>query len=1175
MVNNVPEPSSKESSSQVVIPNNVHSIIQPPEHISKWAKDHLIDNVIGNPSRPVSTRHQLQNEAMFYYFDAFLSYVEPKSYKEALTKSYWIEAMQEELNELQHLKVWELIPRMDRVMIITLKWKYKVKLDELGVARLKAIRIFLAFVAHMNLVVYQMDVKTAFLNGILCEEVYVSQPDRFVDLKNLNHVYKLNKALYGLKQALRAWREGKDILLVQIYVNDIIFASTKPDLCKKKSKIMCLKFKMLMIGKMSFFLGLQISQSPKGIFLNQSKYALEIIKKYGMETSNPMDTLIVEKSKLDADPQGKEVDPTRYRGMIGSLMYLTSNADHAGCQDTKRSISESMQLLGDRLVRILQKSQENGQNRTIINTGKEREHKSRENAIQGSLGHVPSTERVKIISTNVRLETTVHQKEETFQVIIDVIKNSTCFKAFTITADVSGIFMHYHEGEEFTKVQDDDATLTFLIYLGYKGPLHKYTNMYVDHMHQPWRTLAAIINKCLSGKTASNDRLRKSIIDILWGMFYKENVDYPELIWEDFAFQIDHRKERKSRRETMSFPRFTKVIIKHFLSQHKSLSKLQFQHCHTIKDDGIVNRLKFVRIGKDYQEYGLCIFDMMLNDTIKQLESYQMFLKYSTGQIPPKKSRGKGSQGKKIADTLVADVDVSEESDSKPAGKRTASKSISLTEVAEEEAARQVHASHARIVTESVLEPARRRPSGISFRDTSKASKKVSSDPSQKLKGVQTLTPEEQKAADTIKALKESKKTSRIRPGTGGSNKGIGRKPRVLDESTFVYATLRKGSGTKPGVPDEEKVTSKANVILEWGSEQESDYSEEDQSDDEEFDWIYSNEDGEKKDDVVDDKSIDLEMADDEETKDEFVHGDEQVNDDEDEEMTNAEVEESGKDDAEISDVAKADAEKIEEIKDDAKKAKLPPTSSSLSVSSGLSDQFLKLSYDTSLVSTVKDTTDAEINSLLDIKIQSEVLHIQSQYVLTVPVSVISKPSVLTSIPETPSVAPATTLLIPSSVSTIPHVPHQTNTPIPTPLITTDAPTITTVVPKSNALIDVQLRVAKLEKDVSELKKIDHSAEALVSGGPETSNLWGVKEPGHLADWSAFNEIGGRTRYGYCKNLKKTVKTGQTRTRERKREYKSQENAIKVLTPLLLDFELLDDELAMDEFIRTFTSLSL
>ncbi|GKC05238.1 retrovirus-related pol polyprotein from transposon TNT 1-94 [Tanacetum coccineum] len=340
-------------------------------------------------------------------------------------------------------------------MIITLKWIFKVKLDELGgvlknkarlvvrgyrqeegidfeesfapVARLEAVRIFIAFVAHMNMVVYQMDVKTAFLNGIIREDVYVSQPEGFVDGENPNHVYKLNKALYGLKQAPRAWydllssfllskgtvdptlfirREGKDILLVQIYVDDIIFASTDPDLCESFSDVMCSKFKMSMMGKLSFFLGLQISQSPKDIFLNQSKYALELLKKYGMVTSKQVDTPIVEKSKLDEDPKGKPVNPIRYRGMIGTLMYLISSrpdlvfvvcmyaryqakptekhlhavkrifkylkgtinmglwyskdscialtafvdADHAGCQDTRRGTSGSMQLLGERLV---------------------------------------------------------------------------------------------------------------------------------------------------------------------------------------------------------------------------------------------------------------------------------------------------------------------------------------------------------------------------------------------------------------------------------------------------------------------------------------------------------------------------------------------------------------------------------------------------------------------------------------------------------------------------------------------------------------------------------------------------------------------------------------------------------------------------------------------------------
>ncbi|GKF81973.1 hypothetical protein Tco_0243629 [Tanacetum coccineum] len=113
------------------------------------------------------------------------------------------------------------------------------------------------------------------------------------------------------------------------------------------------------------------------------------------------------------------------------------------------------------------------------------------------------------------------------------------------------------EGVNFIDVPDDDTTFAFLIKLGYKGPLYKHTNMFVDHMHQAWRTLPAIINKCLSGKTASNEKLRKSIIDILWGMFYTENVDYPELIWEDLAFPIDHKKEKRSRRENMPFPQFT------------------------------------------------------------------------------------------------------------------------------------------------------------------------------------------------------------------------------------------------------------------------------------------------------------------------------------------------------------------------------------------------------------------------------------------------------------------------------------------------------------------------------------------------------------------------------------------------------------------------------------------
>ncbi|GKB12569.1 retrovirus-related pol polyprotein from transposon TNT 1-94 [Tanacetum coccineum] len=218
------------------------------------------------------------------------------------------------------------------------------------VARIEAIRNFVANAAHKNMTIYQMDVKTAFLNGELKEEVYVSQPEGFVNQENPSYVHKLKKSLYGLKQAPRAWYDmlssflisqqfskgavdptlftrhaGNDILLVQIYVDDIIFASTNTAMCDEFANQMTTKFKMSMMGKMSFFLGLQISQSPRGIFINQSKYASEIVKKYGLQSTDSIDTPMIENKKLDEGLQGKPVDATLYRGMIGSLMYLTSS----------------------------------------------------------------------------------------------------------------------------------------------------------------------------------------------------------------------------------------------------------------------------------------------------------------------------------------------------------------------------------------------------------------------------------------------------------------------------------------------------------------------------------------------------------------------------------------------------------------------------------------------------------------------------------------------------------------------------------------------------------------------------------------------------------------------------------------------------------------------------------
>nr|GEY45773.1 hypothetical protein [Tanacetum cinerariifolium] len=255
---------------------------------------------------------------------------------DALTQSCWIEAMQEELNEFEQLEVWELVPRSDKVMVITLKWIYKVKLEEPGGILKNKARLVARSYRHEEGIDFEV-CEDCVLNGNLREEVYVSQPDGFVDQDNPNQVYKLKKALYGLKQAPRAWY---DMLYSFLISQDFSKGSVDPTLFIRRNGNDLLL--MSMMGKISFFLGLQFSQSPKGIFINQSKYSLESLKKYDFESCEPMDTPMVEKSKLYEDKKGKAVDLLHYRAF--------ADADHAGCQDKRRSTSGCLQFLGDRLI---------------------------------------------------------------------------------------------------------------------------------------------------------------------------------------------------------------------------------------------------------------------------------------------------------------------------------------------------------------------------------------------------------------------------------------------------------------------------------------------------------------------------------------------------------------------------------------------------------------------------------------------------------------------------------------------------------------------------------------------------------------------------------------------------------------------------------------------------------
>ncbi|GJV93255.1 retrovirus-related pol polyprotein from transposon TNT 1-94 [Tanacetum coccineum] len=286
--------------------------------------------------------------------------------------------MQDELYQFERLDVWELVPRPDGKNIIAVKWLWKNKRDaknivirnkshlvakgykqEEGidfkesfalVARLEVVRMFVAFAAHKNITIFQMDVKTAFLNGSLKEEVYVSQPDGFVDPNFPDHVYRLKKALYGLKQAPQAWYDKLSPFLIEHHFT-------------------------------------KVHQSPRGIFISQSQYAIKLLKKHGMDECVSMSTPMATE-RLDADLQSTPTNQTTYCQMIRGIMYLTANrpdiafaafsynmglwypedsgfelitysdADHAGCKYDCKSTSGGLQFLGEKLVSWTSKKQD-------------------------------------------------------------------------------------------------------------------------------------------------------------------------------------------------------------------------------------------------------------------------------------------------------------------------------------------------------------------------------------------------------------------------------------------------------------------------------------------------------------------------------------------------------------------------------------------------------------------------------------------------------------------------------------------------------------------------------------------------------------------------------------------------------------------------------------------------
>ncbi|GJS41381.1 retrovirus-related pol polyprotein from transposon TNT 1-94 [Tanacetum coccineum] len=479
-------PSTQEQEHSPIISqgssSNMRPIHTPFESLGRWTKDHPIENVIGDPSRSVSTRKQLQTDAM------------------------WV------------------LKNKARLVTQGFRKEEAINFEEsfAPVARIEAIRIFVAYATNKNMMIFQMD-------------------------DNPSHVYKLKKALYGLKQAPRAW------------------------------------YDMLS----SFLISKQFSKGAVDLMLFTRKAGNDLLL-------------------------GKPVDATPYRGMIGSLMNLIStyaDADHAGCQDTKRSTSGSAQFLAQQIE--LDNALVALENRRII--GK----------------------------CNMRINPGMKPKEPTYQVALDALALTTCYPAFLITAEVPKFSVNVKVfrdilniclrilGQEFDEPPSEEEALSFIPELGHSREIKYIIDVIIDHLHQPWRTFASIINKCLCRK-----------------------ID-----------NIDSKKQDK-----ILYPRFTKKIIYHFLEKDKSNSMRNIMFMHTARDDSLLGTMRFVSRHVDTQVYGAILPEAMTNRALLDSVAYMTYYAITLG-AEPLKSRKR----QKKSDLAIG----SEESPSKK--KSTKAKKVAAT----------------------------------------------------------------------------------------------------------------------------------------------------------------------------------------------------------------------------------------------------------------------------------------------------------------------------------------------------------------------------------------------------------------------------------------------------------------------------------------------------------------
>ncbi|GJU38566.1 retrovirus-related pol polyprotein from transposon TNT 1-94 [Tanacetum coccineum] len=587
-----PDFSEAESSTTSDL-SNMHEFyqVQPSTHI--WTKSHPLEQVIDDPSKSVMTQKRLQTDLEVCMYALTVSTNEPKNIKEAMSDHSWIESMQDELHQFE---------RLDKILSF-----------------------------ETNLVLLRR--VTSRKKALILRNPLLYQPDEFVDPDFPDHAYKLKKALYCLKQALQAWydklsafliehhftkgivdptlftrRHGGDILLVQVYVDDIIFGSTNSDFSKRFANLMKSNFEMSMTDKLKFFLGLQVHQSPHGIFISQSQYAIELLKKHSMDECVSMSTPMTTE-RLDADLQGTPTDQMTYHQIIRGLMYLIASRPyiafaifvcaHYQARPTVKHLKEVK-----RIFRYLRQS---------YNMGLWYPKDSGFELIAYSdADHAGCKDDCKSTSGGIQFLVIIMAQ---LQSQADVSQDELCPPNKRYALKDANKEIDLDHPKELTLTLDDFRTIFHLPQATDNNhdrfvPASTFSEMVPFYINDLGFTLEL--------SSPSNFKTTGLIMQMLYCFVNNHHVDYADLLWEGLYYSLKHPTT------LIHYPRFTKLIASHYMTTFPDISRRAHDRYHNLEDDNMVKSI--FNSGKHKDGDGMKILSWMITNEMKLTYNYQMYV---------------------------------------------------------------------------------------------------------------------------------------------------------------------------------------------------------------------------------------------------------------------------------------------------------------------------------------------------------------------------------------------------------------------------------------------------------------------------------------------------------------------------------------------------------------------